>query len=200
MANNVLFYSRKGGQGKTTHAVGYAHYSKSSLVTNDFGNSTVSIYKDLFSEEGQTITELKPDQQDVDVSEDRGNVFDFGGFMDSRVIAVAKFVDYCVVPIYYQSKADLSPSVQTIVELEKYNKNIVIVINNTDKKDAELLEESVQERFSYPIFTIPKSRFINRLPDEGKSVFQLSEEGGLNKHMLRNLLPRIEEFYSYLSK
>ncbi|HAS6415325.1 TPA: hypothetical protein I7256_22715 [Vibrio vulnificus] len=200
MANNVLFYSRKGGQGKTTHAVGYAHYSKSSLVTNDFGNSTVSIYKDLFSEEGQTITELKPDQQDVDVSEDRGNVFDFGGFMDSRVIAVAKFVDYCVVPIYYQSKADLSPSVQTIVELEKYNKNIVIVINNTEKKDAELLEESLQERFSYPIFTIPKSRFINRLPDEGKSVFQLSEEGGLNKHMLRNLLPRIEEFYSYLSK
>tara|TARA_R110001592_G_scaffold361912_1_gene674050 strand:+ start:2130 stop:2732 length:603 start_codon:yes stop_codon:yes gene_type:complete len=200
MANNVLFYSRKGGQGKTTHAVGYAHYSKSSLVTNDFGNSTVSIYKDLFSEEGQTITELRPDQQDVDVSEDRGNVFDFGGFMDSRVIAVAKFVDYCVVPIYYQSKADLSPSVQTIVELEKYNKNIVIVINNTDKKDAELLEESLQERFSYPIFTIPKSRFINRLPDEGKSVFQLSEEGGLNKHMLRNLLPRIEEFYSYLSK
>jgi MinD superfamily P-loop ATPase len=200
MANNVLFYSRKGGQGKTTHAVGYAHYSKSSLVTNDFGNSTVSIYKDLFSEEWQTITELKPDQQDVDVSEDRGNVFDFGGFMDSRVIAVAKFVDYCVVPIYYQSKADLSPSVQTIVELEKYNKNIVIVINNTEKKDAELLEESLQERFSYPIFTIPKSRFINRLPDEGKSVFQLSEEGGLNKHMLRNLLPRIEEFYSYLSK
>ena len=154
----------------------------------------------MFSEEGQTITELKPDQQDVDVSEDRGNVFDFGGFMDSRVIAVAKFVDYCVVPIYYQSKADLSPSVQTIVELEKYNKNIVIVINNTEKKDAELLEESLQERFSYPIFTIPKSRFINRLPDEGKSVFQLSEEGGLNKHMLRNLLPRIEEFYSYLSK
>ena len=200
MANNVLFYSRKGGQGKTTHAVGYAHYSKSSLVTNDFGNSTVSIYKDLFSEEGQTITELRPDQQDVDVSEDRGNVFDFGGFMDSRVIAVAKFVDYCVVPIYYQSKADLSPSVQTIVELEKYNKNIVIVINNTDKKDAELLEESLKERFSYPIFTIPKSRFINRLSDEGKSVFQLSEEGGLNKHMLRNLLPRIEEFYNYLSK
>ncbi|MBU1468571.1 MAG: hypothetical protein KJ868_13125 [Gammaproteobacteria bacterium] len=200
MANNVLFYSRKGGQGKTTHAVGYAHYSKSSLVTNDFGNSTVSIYKNLFSEDGQTITELRPDQQDVDVSEDRGNIFDFGGFMDSRVISVAKFVDYCVVPIYYQSKADLSPSVQTIIEIEKYNKNIVIVINNTDKKDAELLEESLRERFPYPIFTIPKSKFINRLADEGKSIFQLSEEGGLNKHMLRNLLPKIEKFYSYLNK
>jgi hypothetical protein len=200
MTTNVLFYSRKGGQGKTTHAVGYAHYSKSSLVTNDFGNSTISIYQNLFNEEGQTIIELRPDQQDVDLSEDRGNVFDFGGFMDSRVIAVAKFVDHCVVPIYYQSKADLSPSVQTIVEIEKYNKNIVIAINNTDKKDAELLEESLKERFSYPIFTVPKSRFINRLPDEGKSVFQLSEEGGLNKHMLKNLLPKIEEFYSYLSK
>jgi hypothetical protein len=198
--SNVLFYSRKGGQGKTTHAVGFAHFTESNLVTNDFGNDTVSIYQDLFDNPGQSIVELRPDQQDVDISEDRGNVFDFGGFMDSRIISVAKFVDYCVVPIYYQSNADLKPAIKTIVELEKYNKKIVLLINNTDKKDAKILEESLVERFSYPIFVVPKSKFINRLPDEGKSVFQLSQEGGLNKHMLRNLLPKIQELYTYLSK
>ena len=46
------------------------------------------------------------------------NVFDFGGFLDNRIINVAKFVDCCVVPFFYQSKADLVPTIQTVIELE----------------------------------------------------------------------------------
>lgn len=58
----VLFYSIKGGQGKTTHAVGYAKhlasYGESILVTNDFDNSTGEIYADVLGEDNLVI--LKP--------------------------------------------------------------------------------------------------------------------------------------------
>ncbi len=47
---NVLFYSRKGGQGKTTHAISYAHWCKRNYYTNDYGNATIETYQDLFDE------------------------------------------------------------------------------------------------------------------------------------------------------
>ena len=105
---NILFYSRKGGQGKTTHAIGYAHYSKSNFYTNDYGNSTIEIFNPLFNEEVD-FKELNPGEN-IKVKPKSSNVFDFGGFLDKRIISVAKYVDCCVIPIFYQSKTDLVPS------------------------------------------------------------------------------------------
>ena len=55
---SVFFYSIKGGQGKTTHAVGYASYADALLVTNDFENGTAEIYQAALPQE--TIEILKP--------------------------------------------------------------------------------------------------------------------------------------------
>lgn len=193
---NILFYCRKGGQGKTTHAIGYAEHNNATYYTNDFDNGTPEIYGNLF-EEGK-LKELRPDQ-DIEIDDTDNNVFDFGGFIDKRVIDVAKFVDFCVVPICYQSSADLTPGVQTIIELQKHNENIVILINNTEKDLAKELEEQLKENFDYPIFVVSKSRIINRLADEGKTVFDLFSKGGLEKYMVRNLVPQLTSLYAYLN-
>lgn len=57
---SVFFYSIKGGQGKTTHAVGYARYAEALLVTNDFENGTAEIYQAALPT--GTIEILKPGQ------------------------------------------------------------------------------------------------------------------------------------------
>jgi hypothetical protein len=196
---NILFYSRKGGQGKTTHAVGFAHYTKADFITNDFGNSTTEIYAPLLTSKNQTFTELKPDEQ-VEIDDEKSNVFDFGGFLDNRIVGVAKFVDACVVPIYYQSTADLTPAIQTIIELEKYNKNIIILINNTDKEYSDQIKKDLSKKFRHKIFIINKSKYISRLADENKTIFDLSNQGGLNKYMLKDLISQIQTFYAYLKK
>ncbi|MBU2531690.1 MAG: hypothetical protein KKB37_03030 [Alphaproteobacteria bacterium] len=41
-------------------------------------------------------------------------MIDFGGFVESRVIEAAKLADVTVVPLSYQSTADLMPAVKTI--------------------------------------------------------------------------------------
>ena len=41
----TFFYSIKGGQGKTTHAVGYAKHRGAVLVTNDIDTGTADIYE-----------------------------------------------------------------------------------------------------------------------------------------------------------
>ena len=196
---NILFYSRKGGQGKTTHAIGFAHHIKADFTTNDFGNSTIEIFAPLFKNKNQEFRELAPDEA-IAIDDEKNNVFDFGGFLDSRIINVAKFVDTCVVPIFYQSKADLVPAIQTILELEKYNKNIVILINNTDKEYVEQIKEALAKKFKHKIFVVNKSKYINRLADENKTILNLFKQGKLEQYMLKNLVNQIQTFYSHLEK
>ena len=110
------------------------------------------------------------------MQEDEHIVFDFGGWVESRVLQAAKMADVCVVPIYYQSTADLMPAVKTILTLEKHNDNIVILINNTAPAEAEQVQSVLSERFpDYRIFIINPSRYIARLADEGKTAFDLFE-------------------------
>ena len=101
-------------------------------------------------------------------------VFDFGGWVESRVLQAAKLADVCVVPIFYQSTADLMPAVKTILTLKKHSDNIVILINNTAPADAKELQSVLAERFpNYRIITINHSRYIARLADEGKTVSEM---------------------------
>jgi hypothetical protein len=72
---SILFYNMKGGQGKTTHAVGYASYAGVPLVTNDFENGTAEIYRALLPAEQIAI--LKPGQK-LEGFADKNVVFDFG--------------------------------------------------------------------------------------------------------------------------
>lgn len=58
-------------------------------------------------------------------------VLDFGGFVESRVIEAAKLADICIVPLAYQSTADLMPAVKTVTALQEHAKHIAILINNT---------------------------------------------------------------------
>lgn len=192
----ILFYSIKGGQGKTTHAVAYAKHAKAKLYTNDHGNNTLEVYAELLGPEQMTV--IYPGET-IKVNELKNAVFDFGGWVDDRVLEIAKLADVCIVPICYQSAADLLPGINTITTLSKYTSKIAVLINNTDNDFIEDLKTELKKQFpDFPIFVINKSRYISRLADEGKTVFDLFELGGIHKHTLKNLLPQIESFYSYL--
>jgi hypothetical protein len=196
---SVLIYNKKGNMGKTSHAISLAHYLGADFYTNDIGNSTLEIYSGLFKGKDQEFKELKPDEK-ITIDDEKSNVFDFGGFLDNRIINVSKFVDWCIVPICYQSSADLTPSITSIINLEKYNKNIIILINNTDKEYVEYLSTTLAKKFKYPIFVVNKSKYINKLADENKTIFDLSQTKGISKFWIAPLVDQMKQFYSYLEK
>jgi hypothetical protein len=104
-----------------------------------------------------------------------------------------------VVPLCYQSTADLMPAVKTVLTLAKVNPNIVLLINNTDPASIDDLKAVLAERFpSLPLFVINRSKYIARLADDGQTAFDLFALGGLHKFALRHLLPQLKAFYSYL--
>lgn len=111
----------------------------------------------------------------------------------------AKAASVCVVPLCYQSTADLMPAVKTVLTLQKYAKRLAIVINNTEAANVPSLQSVLSERFpEIPIFVINRSRYIAKLADEGMTLFDLFSLGGLHAFALRHVIPQIKALYAHL--
>jgi len=197
---NTLFYSRKGGQGKTTHAVSFARHSHSHFVTFDYDNGTKDLYGEFVGHD--KFHEISPSGQ-LFAKKGEKHIFDFGGYLDDRIIKTAKICDQCVVPIAFQSPAEIKPFIDTVNELAKHNNNIILLINNTEKEYIDNLQKKIQDNFKYPIFTIPRSKFISKLSLYKKTPIELFEGKHvslLQRHHLKSLVPLFKDFYNYLSK
>ncbi len=147
------------------------------LLTNDLDNGTADIY-DAALPDGRIVT-LEPGQSVKDWAKHfKGTplVIDFGGFVESRVIEAAEIADITVVPLSYQSTADLMPAVKTITALEPYTDNILILVNNTAPEHVKDLIAVLASRFPrLPVQVVSHSRYISRLADDGLTVFELAE-------------------------
>lgn len=197
---NILFYSRKGGQGKTSHAVAFAHYIQAKLITFDYGNGTAKKFGPMFPND--KFLEMRPNDP-LEAYGDVDNVFDFGGYLDSRVLTVAKIADFCVIPICYQSDLDIEPFIHTVTELSKHTKKIVILINNTEKEYIKDIKEAISQHFPFPVFVIPKSKYVSRMPSTHETIFTLldSEDTSiLERFTLRKVAAPFKEFYSHITK
>ena len=197
---NTLFYSRKGGQGKTTHAIAYARHTGAHFLTFDYDNGTRDLYSGFLPKD--RFHEISPTGELVAYAGE-SHVFDFGGYLDERIIKTAKISDQCVVPIAFQSPAEIKPFIDTVAELSKHNSNIVLLINNTEREYLEDMKAAIRKNFDYPIFVIPKSKFVSKLSVYQKTPIDLyegREVSLLQRHHLKNLAPTFREFYDYLSK
>ena len=126
-------------------------------------------------------------------------VFDFGGFIESRVIEAAKLADVTVVPLSFQSTADLTSAVRTITAIEEHCPRVVILINNTAREHVDDLANSLAGRFpKHTIMTVPPSRYMRRLADDGLTLRDIAALGGIERYQLRHVLPQLEALHAYL--
>ena len=170
------------------------------LVTNDIDNGTADIYEAVLGE-GRIIT-LDPGQTIKSIAaQHRGRdlVIDFGGFVESRIIEAAGMADVTVVPLAYQSTADLMPAIKTVAVVTPYCANVALLINNTLVEHTEDLIGILASRFpKLPVLVINHSRLISRLADDGLTVFDLAQLSGRERYQLRNILPQVEQLYAFL--
>lgn len=129
----------------------------------------------------------------------RDLVIDFGGFVESRVIEAAQMADAVVVPLAYQSTADLMPAVKTVTTLLPHCPRIAVLVNNTDPAHVADLMTVLHGRFpGLPVMVINHSRYLGRLADDGLTVFDLADLGPLVRFHLRHVLPQVRDLYMWL--
>jgi hypothetical protein len=98
-------------------------------------------------------------------------VINFGGFVESRVVEAAKLADVTIVPLSYQSTADLMPAVKTVSAIEPHCRSIAILINNTAPAHVVDLKSILASRFpTLPVLVVNSSRYISRLADDELTI------------------------------
>ncbi|WP_041279094.1 hypothetical protein [Desulfotalea psychrophila] len=191
----TLFWTFKGGQGKTTLAVSYALYSDSYFITNDTESGTLDIYGGLFSSDKMESLGRGEDL----VLRERNEVYDLGGWSDSLAEKVASNCEICVIPVSFNSISEITPSIKAINSLSIYNKSIVLVINNTDKKEAVEAKKYFEKEYpKIKVFIVNKSKYIHRLANENKTVFEIAEQNGLTRYNTKQLRNQLTTLFDYI--
>lgn len=168
----ITTYNVKGGVGKTDISLNMALTLDYGIITNE----PFSPLETVLSEEN--FLKLNPGDKLPKLPEDADIVFDFGGYLDKRVIEALKQSDVVLVPVINEFK-DLHTTINFIQEIEDYNKKIIIVVNRAQKGDYDSVCEAMKGFYSYPVFEIKSTRALPNIMKEKKSVKAMVEEGGL---------------------
>lgn len=177
----ILLYSLKGGQGKTSIACALSLELNWPVITNDVHSPLEEILPE------EMVLKLEPndelpsaDELGADTKEE-SLIFDFGGYLDPRIITALEISDVVIIPVSdFGKKLDTQGFISSIAEAESYNKNIVIVLNKMREEDAAAVRSELKKhKYSYPIFELRKSEAVEKMLNEKKSISGIVKEGGL---------------------
>jgi cellulose biosynthesis protein BcsQ len=192
----ITIYNLKGGVGKT-------HIALNLALTLDFGiitNEPFSPLEEILEE--SDFYKLKRTEALPEIPENANTIFDFGGYLDKRVIEALK-QSHCVIIPVVNEFIDVHTTVSFIQEIEGYNKNIIIVANKTQKGDYAAIKETMKEFYpDYPVLEIKQSRAMPNIFKEKKAIKAMVESGGLKafsyqsiEKQFSELIKKIKTFY-----
>ena len=195
----TTFFSLKGGVGKTSLASAISlELSFINQPVPVITNDPISPLEGLLGSENAMII-----QQDQDLpnafSKDEDVIIDLGGFVDQRSIPVLENAKNIVIPTL-GSFLSLVGLVGTIQEVEKFNKNIVIVINRVDKKEEQSVRTFINEKGNYPIFSVKSSKCFENIHYQKKSVAQMMEEVPLRRRSYDGVSKQIWAIINHLKE
>lgn len=190
-----------GRMGKTT--IAYSIYKMSKVpfryVTNDLENASVDLEENI---DKDNLLHF-PNGTKIDMDFSGNIVFDFGGKPDDRLMIIAEFVDFIVVPIYYQSDSELELTVKNLNTLIEVNENIILVINNTDKEESKRIKTALKFNPQFKkikILQINHSKYIRRLANDNQTVFEVAESNKADATRLNKvIIPQFKELFSTLN-
>lgn len=187
-----------GRQGKTT--IAYTIYKTAKepyrYVTNDLENASIDLNKNI----APSDLIYAPNGTVIDINPKDNIIFDFGWKPDDRLLSVAKYVDVILVPISYVTKAELILSLKNINALRKVNENIIVIVNNTETIDVKTVKMALDIVLpDLDIFVINRSRYIHRLPNENKTVFEVANENKWDGAKLnQKIIPQFLQIFDRL--
>jgi len=181
----ITFFNKKGGTGKTSLSFNLAKDLDYFLLSNDD-----SVIEKVYPEKSKIMEELE-------VVRGANIIYDLGGFIEKETIEVFKASDLIIVPTTLDINS-IQRTINTVIELNEYNDNIVIVVNRIQKAKANKYKNSLEAlaKLDKEILLIRESEaFINSMY-KGETVIEQYKSSPL----LRNAYKGIVEDYMKLLK
>ncbi len=191
----IVIYSLKGSQGKTSLSAAIAKEEGFGIITNEPHSPLHRIFSPKLLIKLKR-SQLLPTPEELDGAD---IIFDFGGFLDDRVIAGLEMSQVVVVPIVDVDILNIEGFVSTINEIQPYNNNIVIVLNMMTEDNKQALRAEIGKyKLPYPIFEINKSKALRAVIAEGKAVSEFIKEGGLRAFWYKTVQDQLTNLIKYL--
>ncbi len=172
----ILIYNIKGGQGKTSLALNLALTLDYGVITNELYSPIETVLPENSFVKIDKSEKLPPVENDWDI------IYDFGGYLDLRVIDALEMCDCVIVPVVNEF-LDVHTTVNFIHELKEYNPNIIIVANKTEKGDFDNICKIMKIHHpQHPVLEIKKSRALPNILNEKISIRDMVKQGGLKKY------------------
>jgi len=193
----TTIFSLKGGVGKTSLASALCleldyKGKKVPIITND----AISPLEEVLGKEKALKLKLDEDFPELKKSDDI--IVDLGGFVDERSISALKKSKQVVIPTI-GSFLSISGLIQTVQEVERFNKKIIIVLNRIEKKEVEKVIQFIRESHDYPIFKLKTSKCFENLLYQNKSVSQMMKEEPLRRSSYKEVHAQLHEIIKHLT-
>lgn len=173
--SRITVYHIKGGVGKTRIALNLSLELDFGIITND----EYSVIQTVLPAKRHKI--LKFNEALPAIPQNIPLIYDLGGYPDTRAIEAIQQSQFILTPILAH-KEDLQIALDFIQEIQRYNPNIIIIINKT-KGDDFKKAGAICRKF-YPglaVFQIKESKAMSLLVEQKTSIKELARSNKLHR-------------------
>jgi len=189
-SKKITIWSTKGGVGKTSICAELHFRLGWPVVTNE----RRSMLRFLVDEKKLKL--LDPKESIPNIKGDM--LFDFGGYIDERVISAVKQSDYIIIPTLYEIP-DIQGCIDTINSVKDYNKNIIVIINKISSSNLlQFANETLSKIDGLQIKNLNQSRAFPNIYKYKNGILDIVKDNPLLKFSYRKILKQFDDIMNIL--